>query len=173
MVDELPDPEERREAEALARALEGEPAGDASTEELLQMAELLSAAADHAPLGEAEMARVWEAIDVESAPSRRSRRWIAPFGVVAAAAASLLIVSLQQAAAPDASMAPTMVEMEMEMAASEEAPARDLASPLDALVEAQRASLESEDEDALARRERATAAYREAWIGALADGSLR
>jgi len=86
MTDEkAPTPEERREAEALARALDGEDAN--APADALEAAALLSASRN------AELSDVRaRAVRDRALPRGRHWHWMAPLGVLAATAATVIVM---------------------------------------------------------------------------------
>ncbi len=130
--DDAPTAQEAADAEALARALEGE-AG--APDDALGAAALLQHERRLAGFDASAQARVERRIAADvSGPSRKRRRvrvWLAPAGVlVGACAAALLVVSNQRAGAPGPTPAAAAV-------------ATSLPAPSKALLDAQARALET------------------------------
>lgn len=87
MNEREPDEMERREAEALARALEGDGSADAIPDDALQAAALLRCTAGEGELADDRRRAVLARLEHDAAdrPARRSRlRWLVPAGSMAA-----------------------------------------------------------------------------------------
>jgi hypothetical protein len=93
MKDDEPTPEEQREAEALARALEGAPAESAAPPEALETAALLRHAHGEGRLDPARAQALGAKLRAEVRPPRRRWIWLlAPLAAGVTAAALLLFL---------------------------------------------------------------------------------